>query len=243
MPDQIALDDLVPLFDALPDVVFFAKDTQGRYTHVNATLVRRLRLDSRADIIDKRTSELFPAAMGAAYLAQDRQVLAGKVIDNRLEVHIFGNRAPGWCVTSKWPLWAHGRIDGVIGISRDLGQPNGLHPTYDRIRRIVDYMERHYGDRIRVTELARRAHMSVAQLERHFRYVFQLTPQQLLTKVRIEAAMERLAGDDAIAAIGLACGYVDQSAFARQFRATMGMTPRAYRKLLGNPGGSSSKGR
>lgn len=242
MPVQIALDDLVPLFDALPDVVFFAKDTQGRYTHVNATLVRRLRAGSRADIIHKRASEVFPATMGTGYLAQDRQVLAGKVIDNRLEVHIFNNRAPGWCVTSKWPLRAGGRIDGVIGISRDLGRPNGLHPTYERIRRIVDYMQQHHGERIRIGELARLAHMSVAQLERHFRHVFQLTPQQLLTKIRIEAAMERLAGDDSIAAISLACGYVDQSAFARQFRATMGLAPRAYRKLVRDYSAGSSKG-
>lgn len=241
MPIQIVLDDLVPLFDALPDVVFFAKDTQGRYTHVNATLVRRLRLASRGDIIDKRASELFPEALGAGYLAQDQQVLAGEVIENRLEVHIFDNRAPGWCVTSKWPLRTAGRIGGVIGISRDLGQPDGLHPTYDRIRQIVDYMQQHHGERIRVTELARMARMSVAQLERHFRHVFQVTPQQLLTKMRIEAAMERLAGDDAIAAISLACGYVDQSAFARQFRATMGLTPRAYRKLVRARAADASK--
>jgi AraC-like DNA-binding protein len=61
--------------------------------------------------------------------------------------------------------------------------------------------------------------------------VFQLTPQQALTKLRIEAAMRLLQGCDSVADIGLACGFTDQSAFARQFKATVGMTPREYRGL------------
>ncbi len=50
MPDRpttAAFDDLgflpvaEPLFDALPDVVFFVKDLQARYVTVNQTLMRR----------------------------------------------------------------------------------------------------------------------------------------------------------------------------------------------------------
>jgi AraC-like DNA-binding protein len=43
--------------------------------------------------------------------------------------------------------------------------------------------------------------------------------------------MRRLHGDEPIAGIGLACGFADQSAFARQFKATVGMTPRDYRGI------------
>ena len=43
------------LFDALPDVVFFAKDTSGRYTHGNQTLLDRLRLTKRAQLIGRRS--------------------------------------------------------------------------------------------------------------------------------------------------------------------------------------------
>ena len=63
--------------------------------------------------------------------------------------------------------------------------------------------------------------------------MFQLTPQQWLTKLRIEEAMRRLHGEEHIAGIGLACGFTDQSAFARQFKATVGMTPRDYRNMAG----------
>lgn len=228
---KVDIDDLVQLFDALPDVVFFAKDKAGRYTHANLTLVRRLGLKLRDDVIGKGADALFPAFMGGGYASQDRRVLDGDVIENQLEVHIFSNRTSGWCITFKRPLVTRGEIRGVIGVSRDLGLPDGRHPVYDRVREVLEHMQTHYAERTRVANLAQLAGMSVAQLERHFRRVFQLTPQQMLTKLRIESAMQLLKGDDSVAAISLACGFVDQSAFARQFKTTVGMTPRDYRKL------------
>lgn len=228
---KISADELEPLFDVLPDVVFFVKDMEGRYTHANLTLVRRLGLKQRGDVIGKDVTELFPSAMGGSYAVQDRRVLNGEIIENQLEVHIFANRAPGWCLTCKRPLRVRGRICGVVGISRDLGLPDGRHPIYDRLKRVLTYMQEHYGDGVRIQSLAEQAELSIAQFERHFRRVFQLTPQQVLTKLRIEAAMRMLHTDDSVASIGVACGFVDQSAFARQFKATVGMTPRAYRAL------------
>lgn len=232
MPIAIPADELESLFDALPDVVFFVKDAAGRYTHANLTLVRRLGLKRREQVIGRGVAELFPTHMGGSFAAQDRRVLAGETVEDQLEVHIFSNRAPGWCLTRKHPLRVRGKVRGVVGISRDLGQPDGRHPTYDRLCRVVDHLQRHYAQNVRMAKLAELAGVSLAQLERRFRNVFQITPQQALTRLRIEAAMRLLAGADSIAEIGLACGFADQSAFARQFKATVGMTPRAYRKLV-----------
>ncbi|MBA2079235.1 MAG: AraC family transcriptional regulator [Rhodanobacter sp. 68-29] len=232
METTISANELEALFDALPDVVFFVKDATGRYTHANLTLVRRLGLKRREDVIGRSVTELFPATLGGSYASQDRRVLEGEVIENQLEVHIFSNRTPGWCLTFKRPLRQDGGIGGVIGISRDLGQPDGRHPTYLRLRRVLAHLQEHYAENVRVATLAALAELSVAQLERHFRRVFQLTPQQVLTKLRIEAAMRMLQGEDSVAAIGLACGFADQSSFARQFKATVGMPPRDYRSML-----------
>lgn len=232
MRANVSIDELVMLFDALPDVVFFTKDGAGRYTHTNLTLVRRLGLRDREQVIGRQATELFPTALGHSYAVQDRRVLRGEVIENQLEVHIFNNRASGWCITFKRPLKVRNEIQGIIGVSRDLGQPNGRHPTYSRVRRAFEHMQERFSERIRVATLARLADMSVSQLERYFQHVFQLTPQQVLTKLRIESAMQLLEGEDTIAAIGMACGFVDQSAFARQFKVTVGMTPRDYRKLV-----------
>lgn len=96
--------EMQTLFDALPDVVFFIKDGEGRYTHCNLTLVRRLGRKLRSEIIGRSPLEVFPLPLGGSYMMQDRRVLCGELIDNQLEVHLYPNRLPGWCLTFKRPL-------------------------------------------------------------------------------------------------------------------------------------------
>ena len=228
---NIPSQELQALYDALPDVVFFIKDAQGRYTHCNLTLMRRLGRKQRSEVLGRTTVEVFPQRFGDSYQQQDLRVLGGEIIENQLEVHLFPNRMPGWALTFKRPVMQGGAVVGLIGISRDLGQPDNRHSTFPRLMKVVDHMQAHHGENVRVTALADLAGLSVAQLERHFRRVFQLTPQQLLTKLRIETAMRLLHDDDSIASIGQACGFADQSAFTRQFKATVGMTPRDYRAI------------
>lgn len=235
MDTMISADEMQVLFDALPDVVFFVKDNESRYTHLNLTLVQRLGRKHRSEVIGKSTVEVFPLPLGGNYLMQDRRVLHGEVIENQLEVHLFPNRTPGWCLTFKRPLCHQNEVVGVIGISRDLGQPDSRHSAYERLNRALKHMQAHHGENLRIKTLADLAGVSVAQLERHFRRVFQLTPQQLLTKMRIESAMRLLQDDKSIAAVGQICGFADQSAFARQFKATVGMTPRDFRTLTKQP--------
>lgn len=222
---------LQSLFDPLPDVVFFVKDADCRYAHVNQTLIQRLGLPRREDILGKSVLELYPASLSATYIAQDRRVLAGEVIENLLELQLYPNRMRGWCLTFKQPLYQDGRIAGLIGISRDLGQPDNQHSSYARLQQAVSHMQAHFHDPLRVQTLATIAGVSVSQLERLFKRVFQITPQQMLTKLRIETAMRLLHTGASIAEIGQACGFSDQSAFARQFKCTVGMPPRDYRAL------------
>jgi AraC-like DNA-binding protein len=235
MPESamaISAQELETLFDALPNVVFFVKDEAGRYTHANLTLVSRLGMKRRSEVVGRTASELFPAGLGGVYSAQDRRVLDGELIEDHLEVHIFPNRKPGWCLTCKRPVRVGNYIRGLIGISRDLKSPDGRHPTYDRLRRVLSYLQEHYSSHVSMQTLAGLASLSVAQLERHFRRVFLLTPRQALNKLRIEAAMRLLHGRDSVASISAACGFTDQSAFSRRFRSTVGMSPRSYRQAI-----------
>lgn len=229
----VPAEELVHLFDAVPDVVFFVKDYTGCYTHVNLTLVQRLGYRRPDEVVGRKVTELFPVPLGESYRAQDHQVLnGGQNIENYLEVHLFRNRAPGWCLTCKYALRQQAEIVGMVGISRDLGRPDACHPVYDRLARVVDYLKKSYAETVRVRDLAQLAGMSVAQLERHFRRVFQVNPEQMLTKLRIDAAMRLLMGTASIAAVGQACGYSDQSAFTRQFRRLTGITPGQYRATV-----------
>jgi AraC-like DNA-binding protein len=77
-------------------------------------------------------------------------------------------------------------------------------------------------------------------LERDFVDVFGLTPLRYLTKIRLEAAIHMMAGGQQIADAAIACGYSDQSAFARRFKAATGMSPREYRRLFLRPANDDS---
>lgn len=221
--------EIEALFDAIPSVLFFAKDTAGRYTHVNMTMLQRLGLKSRSEVIGRRADELYPAGMGQGYMAQDARVLGGEVIENIMELQLFANKQPGWCLTCKRPVVEDGRVVGMIGISRDLGQRGGLESQYEPLRLALDYINTHYGENVRMQTLVEVSGMSLSRLERGFRKVFQMTPQQVLARLRIQMAMHLLHGDDSIAAIGQHCGFSDQSAFTRKFKAETGLAPRQYR--------------
>lgn len=232
------------LLDAVPDVLFFVKDRERRYTHANITIVHRLGLNARDDVIGKRVEDVYPGGLSAAYARQDALVLAGQTIENLLELQLFPNREPGWCLTCKRPLLDNGRVVGLTGISRDLdlGQSGSRGSIYERISLVLTYLNRHYAENVRMQTLTELTGFSLSKLERTFRRIFQMTPLQVLTKLRVQMAMHHLQGADTIASVSQACGFTDHSAFTRQFRTAVGMSPREYRLLLRGTGARSGSG-
>lgn len=225
---------LEPVFDALPETVFFVKDVETRYVLVNRTLASRCGCKEKRALIGKTAEEVFPSRFGCVYMAQDRALIdGGPAIRGQLELHLYPGRQPGWCLTSKVPLRnAAGEVVGVAGISRDLRANEKTHPAYSRLAAVVRHMQENYVQPLNVAQLAQTAGMSVAQLERYFHKVFQLTPRQVLLKTRLDAAMVLLVSSDKVTDVAVLCGYTDHSAFARQFKLTVGITPSEYRALL-----------
>lgn len=223
------------LFDLMPDIVFFVKDMAGRYVVVNQTLVRRCGYRSKQALLGKTVSEVFPARLAAMYAAQDARVLQSAAqLRDQLELHLYPNRSPGWCLTQKLPLYdrQNQRI-GMSGISRDLAAPDQNHPVYEKLVQAVDYLHQHFSRMVSMAELVGLTGLSVAQLERNFHKIFSLTPRQMMVKIRLDAASAMLADPaHSITEVALACGYQDHSAFSRVFKATVGMTPSEYREVL-----------
>ncbi|MFM7330217.1 MAG: PAS domain-containing protein [Brachymonas sp.] len=128
------------LFDHVHDIVFFLKDTQGRYTAVNDTLVRRLDFAHKSGLLGKTVSEVFPQPLAASFAKQDQRILqGGAAMNGQLELHLYANRQPGWCLTWKIPLTdPQGRIVGLAGLSRDTQQPLGSAAEADAISRVIE---------------------------------------------------------------------------------------------------------
>ena len=225
---------LEPIFDAMQDVVFFVKDSDARYVLANATLAARCGFKDKRALLGKQAEQVFPPRFGYIYTEQDKAVLklGSKLID-QLELHLYPGRRSGWCLTSKLPMHdAQGRVLGVVGISRDLQAVEDSHPAYTRLAIAARYIQDHYAQPLRLPDIAKLIDMSVAQIERYFHKIFHLTPRQMLLKTRLDAASTLLAGDLSITDIATQCGYNDHSAFTRQFKATVGLTPSQYRGLL-----------
>ncbi|MCY7307250.1 MAG: AraC family transcriptional regulator [Rhodoferax sp.] len=220
------------LFDELPDVVFFCKDAQGRYTHANRTLLLRLGLPAMANLRGKTAAQVFPAQLGGNYLEQDLRVVASRrSVVNELEHHLFPNHSAGWCLTVKHPLLQGNNVSGIVGISRDLKNPSPQNPVYRRLAQTLAYARAHCTDPLTVGALAVHAGLSVAQLERHLMALLQLTPGRWLLSLRLDAAIRMLAGTGSIAQIAADSGFADHSAFARAFRRHVGVSPTQYRQL------------
>ncbi|GIZ10737.1 AraC family transcriptional regulator [Pseudomonas sp. NCCP-436] len=225
------LEAIAPLLDAMSGVVFFIKDPQARYVLVNQTLASRCGCRDKSELLGRTAEEVFPARFGARYSAQDRQVLeSGDQLQEQLEPHLYPGRLPGWCLTHKLALRADdGRVIGMAGVSCDLQAPLDSHPAYQKLAAVDDYIRQHYGRPISLAELTALTGLSVAQLERLCKRIFQLTPRQMIHRARLNAASQLLQGDMPITEIALHCGYTDHSAFSRQFRQLTGLSPSDYR--------------
>ncbi len=222
------------LFDGLPDVVFFAKDAEGRYRAVSDTLVRRLGRRTKRDLLGRTARDLFPVPLGERYLEQDLEVCrTGRPVEDLLELHLYPDGREGWCLTTKVPLLdVAGRGLGLAGTSRDVRPPDAADGAVEGLAEALRDLHERPGRLHRVEELAHRAGLSPDRFSRRVRTLFGLSPSQLVIRVRVDAARRMLReGAAPIARIALACGYCDQSAFTRQFKAVTGLTPAQYRGL------------
>ena len=232
LPSLLAsLSAVAPLLDAMPGVVFFVKDAQARYVLVNQTLATRCGYRDKSELLGRTAEEVFPSRFGPLYTAQDKEVLeAGSLLADQLELHLYPGRQPGWCLTHKRPLYnRQGEIIGLAGISVDLQSASDTLPANQRLAAVDEHIRQHYAQPISLAELTAIAGLSVAQLERHCKRIFQLTPRQMIHKARLGAASQLLLGELPITEIALRCGYTDHSAFSRQFKALTGLSPSQYR--------------
>lgn len=232
--------EVARLFDFLDDVVAWIKDRDGRYCWVNRAFVLNLEAraagascsDSAASVVIGRTDyDLSPPYLADQFRLDDEQVLTGQPVINRIELVGELDGLAVWHVTNKIPLRNRfGRIIGTAGTTRALqasaasGGPSGLES-------VLGYLRDHYATAVTNEELAAFVHMSTRSFERNFVKTFHLTPQQYLRKLRMRMASRTLVFTQLpLAEVAQACGFSDQSHFAREFRRQFGRTPREYRE-------------
>lgn len=230
---SIELATLERLFDLHPDMAFFVKNRAGQYVVVNDSLLARHGLKRKSEAIGKRPQEICPGDFGRFPTEQDQRVLStGKPLFDYLEMQLFRPGAPVWCLTTKLPLRnRQGQVVGLIGFSRDLRASVSSHEIPLAFAQALARFEKDPGSEVSPAVLAEQAGLSPSRLARLTKKLFSLTPSQWIAKTRVTVASGYLRESQlSIVEIAQRCGYSDQSAFTRAFRALTGSTPTDFRK-------------
>jgi AraC-like DNA-binding protein len=93
-----------------------------------------------------------------------------------------------------------------------------------------DFMHSSFMERSELYDIGQASCLSVPQLVRQFKAVFQRTPHQYLTGIRLGHAARLLKNSPlSVQEIACSCGFEDSSAFCRIFRLKYGLSPLLFR--------------
>lgn len=231
-PGQIA----TVLFQALPDVLFWIKDVDGRFVSVNKAFCHDVSVLSAEDVVGLKDVDIFPAELAEVFQRGDEAVLASrKPMWNKSELVSNRSGHVEWRSTSKIPLQSvDGEWIGTAGISRKMGgvlEVRRVGPHH-KMARIVDALYENLNDSISVKELAVAASVSVSTLERLFKEHMNTTPWRFIIQVKMSTACHRMMNTDMkINEISASLGFLEHANFTRAFTQTMGISPRSYREF------------
>ncbi|HEX6706803.1 MAG TPA: PAS domain-containing protein [Albitalea sp.] len=111
------------LIDNMPDAIY-AKDTESRYILVNQATATGVNA-TPAEMLGRTVFDYYPQEQAQRFFDDDREVMrSGRALVGREEPAL--DRSTGgqrWLLTTKVPLRDDGgRIVGIVGISRDIGE-------------------------------------------------------------------------------------------------------------------------
>lgn len=223
------------LFDYLPGVSFYGKDTRGRFMLVSRSFLQHHQLRHEREILGLTDFDVAPHHMASGYVRDDARLLSGQArCVERVELWFDQQGMPDWFFVSKLPLKdAAGKICGTAGVVRRAAEHEMQLPIIQNVARAVEIIRREFAEPVVLREVARRCGLSMRHFQRRFQHAFGFSPQEFLMKTRVIAALKLLEETSLSAAeIAVRCGFVDGSSFAEQFRQRVGQSPTAYRQGL-----------
>ena len=222
------------LFAGLEGVTFFLKDREGRFMGFSPSARQGLDFGAEQELIGLTDHDVLPASIADRMRDDDRKVMESRQpLLNIVELLVNpAHNDIGWYVTNKFPvLDKRGRVIGVMGTVQPYEGRRKKLLAGTRLDEVVERIRQSPAERHSVDELAKVACMSARQLGRHFQAVLGMSPRDFIMLCRMQMACEQLVQPGrSIAGIAQQTGFCDQSAFAYQFRQTIGMAPLEYRR-------------
>ena len=221
------------LFDCRPDVCFFVKNERSEFVHVNRALLHRLGLVQLSQIVGTTDHDRYPKQIADELVAGDQRLMEkGESLVDHAEVLFDEAGSLEWFSTTKHPVYdEEGDPLGVVGITRSFTARAPSPMGFSAAEKVIRIISRSPASKHRVAQLAKKVGISERQLHRQFLELVKMSPREFLLRSRIQAAAADLRGSrESIASLADKYGFCDQSAFTRQFRSLLGMTPGKYRR-------------
>jgi AraC-like DNA-binding protein len=230
--NQMGVEQLIRMFDLLPDVLFWLKDSDHYFIHANQAFIEHKGVKGIEKVIGKTDYDFSPAHIAKQFIRDDEKVLAGKSVTERLEMNMTQSGDTAWYTTSKRPITnEHGHIIGTYGITRHLEKQAKALSNVEAVKEPVDYIRQNFKHPFTIEELAEVAYLSVSALERRFKKYLAKTPKQFINEVRLENARKLLIETNMpIYQVGDETGFSDHSYFSKQFRLFFGELPSDFRR-------------
>ncbi|MDF1826032.1 MAG: AraC family transcriptional regulator [Verrucomicrobiales bacterium] len=223
------------LFDRLPDTYFFVKNRESEFIHVNRALLHRLGLTGLSQIIGTTDYDRYPRQIADQLVAGDIEMLtSGEGLIDHAEVLFDEAGRLEWYSTTKYPVInSKGKALGIVGITRSYSGRNPSPPQVSAAEQVIERISRNPAANHRVAGLAKETGISERQLHRQFIQLVNMSPREFIVRSRVQAAAADLRKTgESIASLSDKYGFCDQSAFTRQFRSVLGVTPGQYRRTI-----------
>ena len=101
---------------------------------------------------------------------------------------------------------------------------------YDRIKKILSYIEENYQNKITLNDIAGHIHLCESESTRLFKRHMNTTLFAFLQEYRIERSLEFLQDDQPVSAVADKAGFSDPNYYSKVFAKIKGCSPREYRK-------------
>lgn len=105
-----------------------------------------------------------------------------------------------------------------------------IHGRSAVIRRVKDYMKKHYADNITLSDIADSVNLDKSYLGRMFRDETGTTIMTYLKRIRLDHAKRELLSGKAATDVAISSGFGDLSYFSRYFKQEVGCSPMHYAK-------------
>ncbi len=122
--------------------------------------------------------------------------------------------------------------DGLTSNDASIGRPVKFLPDLPAVRSAREYLDANFARTVGSDELEAVTDLDRYTLARQFRKAYGTSPYRYLTMRRLDHVLAEISAGSGLAEAALNAGFSDQAHMTRRFKATFGIAPGRWRRML-----------